>query len=141
MSPREIQRFDVGIKGFLFSGDRLLVVQDVNSHKWEIPGGRIEVGEEQLPPEEILRREITEELGPGIQYTIGLPVATWIVHMVGARVGQHAYLIGYRCEFLSGEVKLSEEHHAYQWVDRNSWKELPFIETYVPVLETLWDKI
>ena len=140
MSPREIQRFDVGIKAFLVAGDKLLVVQDTNSHRWEIPGGRIDVGEEKLPTTEILRREIQEELGSDIQYTVAQPIDTWVVEMVGARQGDLAFLVGYECEYISGEIQLSDEHHAFQWVDTESWKKLDFIPTYPPVLERFWKR-
>ena len=76
---RRIQTFYVGVKAFVLRGDRLLMLQEsLVPHWWELPGGRIDVGEEHLAPVDILRRELREELGDAFACTIGAPLFTWV---------------------------------------------------------------
>ncbi|HRD78724.1 MAG TPA: NUDIX domain-containing protein, partial [Hyphomicrobiaceae bacterium] len=64
--PRAIQRFEVSLKAFIVGADRrALFVREADTGYWELPGGRIDVGEEWQLHEAVLAREITEELGAG----------------------------------------------------------------------------
>lgn len=54
--------FPVSIKGVLFTGGRVVLLQN-ERNEWELPGGRLEAGEE---PGACLAREFAEELGIGI---------------------------------------------------------------------------
>ena len=60
---RRIQRFEVSLKAFLRRGEKALFLRERDTGYWELPGGRIEVGEEALEHSAILLREIAEELG------------------------------------------------------------------------------
>ena len=74
--------------------------------KWELPGGKVEPGEE---PERCLARELREELG--VEVAVGSALA---------RV-RHAYpditiqLTVYRCELLAGEPQ-ALEHEQLRWL-------------------------
>ncbi len=131
---REIQTFQVGIKAFMVNGKGELLLMQENSGAWEIPGGRIDVGEELIPQTEILKREIKEELGPDIAYRILHPVTTW----VRPNPSHFVFLIGFLCVKDSGTIIVSPEHKAYQWVSQKSWKQLPLASGYKEALEHFW---
>jgi 8-oxo-dGTP pyrophosphatase MutT (NUDIX family) len=127
---RAIQTFQVGIKAFVWNEERLLMVQE-NTHErlWELPGGRIDVGEESRTPAEILRRELAEELGPRFVCTIGSPRATWVRPPAPKRPFS-VFLVGLECSAAHGEIVLSEEHVAYRWVTRETWATLELAPGY-----------
>jgi|SRR5689334_10508790 len=52
-------RFPVSVKGVIFLGDRVVLLRN-EREEWELPGGRLELGEE---PTGCLVREVREELG------------------------------------------------------------------------------
>ena len=128
----------VGIKGFIVDHDKLLLVKSGNGREelWEVPGGRYDLGEESLLPAEILTREIHEELGNDIQYSIGQPVSAWI-----RPLGKNfVFLVAYECEFRGGKIKLSDEHTEYKWVAKQDWQNLPLAPGYMNALDEFWKK-
>ena len=74
---RAIQRFEVSLKAFIVRDGRALFVREADSGYWELPGGRIDVGEEWEPHLTILAREMREELGPGVSVELGAEAVTW----------------------------------------------------------------
>ena len=134
---RSIQDFHVGIKAFIFNGDRLLKVKgNYPDLHWELPGRRVDVGEELLPADDILHREISEELGPELKYSIGRPVATW--SRLLPKSTKYVYLIGFICKFINGEIKLSGEHSEYRWVDETESRQLELADGYDRALDQFW---
>lgn len=55
-------RFPVSVKGVLLDGDGVVLLEN-ERQEWELPGGRLEQGED---PADCLRREFAEELGADI---------------------------------------------------------------------------
>jgi 8-oxo-dGTP diphosphatase len=106
--------FEVGQKAFIERDGKILALFFPNG--WlDFPGGRINEGEDDLA--EALRREIREETSLEVQ--VGHPFASWL-----GREGK-VFLIGYHCQYLSGEVELSNEHRDFRWVDQSTFKGLP----------------
>ena len=136
---RELQHFQVAVKAFLLWDDRLLLVREAAGEQlWELPGGRIEVGEEALPLEAILHRELTEELGPEFDYEVGPLVAAWIRPPDPPRRVSPVFLLGYRCRPLGGEIRLSDEHIDLRWVTQAESARLATAPGYGPPLERFW---
>ncbi|HTB49329.1 MAG TPA: NUDIX domain-containing protein [Verrucomicrobiae bacterium] len=117
--------FYIGVKGLIEDkeGRILLLKADVNKHRknkepyWDIPGGRI--SEEQTVIQ-TLKREIEEETG--ITKLEGHEFFTAVVSNheipVDDRLLGLALMI-YKVKVPQGsKVSLSEEHVAYEWVDR-----------------------
>ncbi len=129
-----IQKFDVGIKAFLLDRDLLLLLRESATGFWELPGGRIDVGEELLPQSEVLRRELREELGAGLAVQVGPPALTW----VRKRPADFVFLVGRLCFLQAGEVRLSDEHDAFEWTDALSWKGRDLAPGYREAIEEFW---
>jgi len=105
----------VAVKAVIIEDGKCLLVKKAAAHAdrqfglWEIPGGKVEIGE---PLIDALHREIKEELGIGIE--IHQPIAAWDfiqsddVQLIG---------ITFLAEPLGSDVTLSAEHTAYVWLD------------------------
>ena len=131
--PPSIQIFPVSIQAVIARDVALLVVRERVGQLWELPGGRIDAGEELLPPRAVLQRELREELGPEFRCRIGAPVLTF------AHAPRHAgrppvFVLGLRCDQPEGEIALSDEHDAWRYVDAQSWRSLPMAPGYAAAL-------
>ena len=95
--------YAVSIKGVLFTpkGDVVLVLNE--RKEWELPGGRIELGE---TAPQCLAREIREEID--LQVEVFEPIDSYLFEVDPQR---HVFISTYRCTLI-GEVapKLSHEH-------------------------------
>ena len=136
---RAIQKFHVAMKGLIGREDQLLLVKDSSSGLWELPGGRIEVGEEEVSHPEVLLRELREELGPDVVVDVHHPVLTWAKRLFGE--DGHVFLVGWRCEYRSGDVRLSNEHTEFRWVDRQSWQALPMTPSDQDTIQAYWNQV
>ena len=131
---RAIQVFQVGVKAFLWHEQRLLLLQERDQQaRWELPGGRIDVGEEDLPIADVLARELREELGAQFSCDIGAVCACW-VRRADAFRPLPVFLVGLRCTAPRGELVLSDEHQALRWVERDGWQQLALASGYAEAL-------
>lgn len=106
--------FRLAAKGFVFNeGKILLIKRNKNDvHKpdiWEIPGGRLEIGED---PKIGVLREIEEETGLKSEIVAVLNVKHFV-----RDDGQTITSIIFLCESLGKEIILSEEHSKFEWVE------------------------
>jgi len=105
--------FAISVKSFIVSDGKLLLVKrrpnDVNKPSvWEIPGGRLEEGEN---PFDGLKRETLEEIGLEIEILNPLRIQHFT-----RDDQQKITMIIFHCKPLTSSIKLSEEHTDYQWV-------------------------
>ena len=112
--------FRLAAKSFIVKDNNLLIIKrrlsDVQKPSiWEIPGGRLELGED---PFEGLKRETKEETGLDIEVLNPLSVRYFT-----RDDNQRITMIIFYCKPLTSEVKLSDEHTDFEWVDLNNCKE------------------
>jgi 8-oxo-dGTP pyrophosphatase MutT (NUDIX family) len=97
-------RFPVSVKGVIFLDARVVLLVN-EREEWELPGGRLEAGED---PADCLAREVTEELA--IEVTVDTILDCWRYHIAGKA---EVVIVTYGCR-TRGEAKarVSAEHKA-----------------------------
>jgi len=134
---RELQQFQVALKAFVVRGERLLMVREADGAKlWELPGGRIEVGEDRLL--DVLSRELAEELGAGFAVDVIGPAAGWIRPPDPSRRTLPVFLLGFECRHRGGEPVLSGEHVELAWATRAESVQLELAPGYAGALARFW---
>lgn len=116
----EVEMFYVSQKVIFYNADEkkflLLKSRDVDDElygQWELPGGRINKGEDI---DVALEREIVEELGDNIRYKLDnkfelIGRAKFYFPSIHRSVVFLCFLSTYQ----GGDIKLSEEHTEYKW--------------------------
>ena len=103
----------IAVKGFILNDKQevLLIKRRENdvhaAGKWEIPGGRLDLGENPFTG---LQREVQEEVGLEIENLVPLKVDYFT-----RDDGQIITMIIFLCRKISGDVRLSEEHCDFTW--------------------------
>jgi 8-oxo-dGTP pyrophosphatase MutT (NUDIX family) len=95
-------RFPVSIKGVVLIGGRVVLLKNERD-EWELPGGRLESGED---PEACLVREISEELS--IRVEVGPLLDCWRYEVGRGEV----VIVTYGCRTADRTVTRSAEHSA-----------------------------
>lgn len=92
----------ISIKGVLLVDGQVLLVKNARG-EWELPGGRVDAGEEHA---QTLAREFLEELSISVSLTA--PIDSYLFEVVP---GRHVFIVTYGCA-LAGEFRpiLSDEH-------------------------------
>lgn len=100
---RSPQAFSISIKGVVVREDKVLLLRNERG-EWELPGGRIEIGE---TAEECVAREIHEETG--LMVTTGPILDTWMYYI--NVVEGHVFIVAYGCHPIGDtQPVLSYEH-------------------------------
>ena len=108
LPPRELVTTALAVA---FAGDRLLMT-NLRSRGWDIPGGHVELGEQ---PEESVRREVYEE--------------------AGARLGSMR-LLGYQRLRLLGPQPAGYRYPYPDCYQAFYWAQVTSLETFLPTAET-----
>lgn len=123
----------VAQKALIIKNGEVLLVRHVgNSEVWELPGGRLNKGED---PKSGLAREIEEELGIAIHVGDAIAVDPFLMK----RTGEPHIAIVYKAfmkEELAEFALDPEEVAAVAWVDGQKWRNYQVFGNYERVLET-----
>ena len=127
----------VATKAFINYQGKILILRESskyqdgsNASKYDVVGGRVEPGQNFLVS---LLREIDEETG--LKVKIGNPfyVGEWrpVVN------GEQWQIVGtfFECIADSNEVRLSEDHDDFQWIDPNNYLNYLIIDNLKPSFE------
>lgn len=106
----------IGVKAIILKGNKILLIKRSDRYRkdgftgaWDIPGGRIDFGEE---PIDGLVREVKEETGLNITRVIK-PLDARTVYNDGEN---HIVRITYLCNAGKNGIKLSDEHTEAKWM-------------------------
>lgn len=81
--------------------------------KFDLPGGRINKGELNLPFEKLIRREVSEEAGGGIRYKLRQDPVSLCMYKYPGEISR--FFILFEAKYISGDVVISDEHIGYEW--------------------------
>ena len=97
--------------------------EGTNIGRWNMPGGRLDIGENF---ESGLKRELFEETGLKVEIIKPLYVGEWRPIIKG--VQNQIVGILFLCESKPGNIVLSQDHDAYKWVSAKEALELDIME-------------
>ncbi len=128
MADQDIAQKDayfVAVKLFLEKEDSLFIFKD-KFGCWDLPGGRIKKHEFETPLKDVIRRKMIEEVGEELQYSFDERPDVLMRHeRIEASPGNptvRIFGIGYRAQWLGGEVRLSDAHTEMKLVDIKNFK-------------------
>ena len=114
--------FPVSIKGVLLEPGGVVLLENERD-EWELPGGRIEAGED---PATCLAREFVEELG--IRVAVKSILDSWLYEVLP---DQYVVIVTYGVERLDqAELRLSHEHRRLSTFPLSELDHLPMPEGY-----------
>ena len=134
--------FCVGQKAFIERDGKVLILNDP-SEGLDFPGGKIQDGEAKDGDASSLfrslQREVREETG--LEIEVGNPFVVWYHEFPKnhRNYPKVVYLVGFRCKYVSGEIKLSDEHNKFKWVDRNDYAEVDDGSDYFNTLKKYFE--
>lgn len=92
---------------------------------YDLPGGRINENEFNTSYDELLRREVLEELGD-IQLKIYPKPVALGRHSIASSIKQnpygrdiHIFYIFFEAQYEAGDIHISEEHTGFSWLEVN----------------------
>lgn len=132
------KQFYVGQKAFIERDGKVLVLNDPILGL-DYPGGKIQEGETDWVG--ALKREVREETG--LEIAVGEPFTTWhfkVPEGPHRNAGKDIFLVGYRCAYVSGEIKLSDEHDGYEWIGRDEHHRFADTSGYFQALKTYFER-
>lgn len=114
----------IGVKAIIEKDGKILFMKrsekyEYLSESWDIPGGRLNFGEE---PEEGLKREIKEETGLELEEIKQILDANTVFKNEEKQIVRITYL----CTVKDGKHQLSQEHTELQWIPIKKLKKLQF---------------
>lgn len=83
--------------------------------KWELPGGKIDFGED---PKDAIEREIFEETGIKVEAQSLIPIIRTCVWDYTDGSKQYTLLIAFECKFVNQSKQEKKDHHVekFKWV-------------------------
>lgn len=111
----------VAVKIFLEDGQGNFLITKDRFGDWDIPGGRLRENDFEVDLKDVVKRKLGEELGSEVVYEIGESIL-FMRHERDEIISEsekskrRIFAIGYRAKYISGEIKLGENHELYEWV-------------------------
>ena len=130
--------FCIGQKAFIEKDGKVLVLFDP-VEGLDFPGGKIQEGEaidaDASSLVMSLKREVVEETD--LEIEVFDPFAVWYHEFPKEHrnYGKVVYLVAFKAKYISGDVKLSDEHDNFEWVNKEDYQAVDDGSDYFDVLE------
>ena len=112
----------VAQKAIIVNNNKVLIIREASTYKdgtnigkWGVPGGRIKPEEHIV---EALKREVLEETGLDVEVGAPVHVDEWFPRVRG-EVWHIVATFRICTANKVSEIRLSDEHDAFQWIDAN----------------------
>lgn len=111
--------YEVACKAILKKQNNILLLLTNKGH-YDFPGGRMDKSEMNLKLNVVLEREIEEELGNGVKFKINNVAFVCKRYFKRDNLEHHILAIYYLVDYISGDIKVSDEHTEYKWIEPKS---------------------
>lgn len=112
----------VAAKAIVVKDGKVLILREASTYdeganigKYGVPGGRINADESFFAA---LKREVMEETGLEIEIGNPLHIGEWWPVIKGMKT--HIVALYVQCHPIGDNIKLSEEHDSYAWIDADN---------------------
>ncbi len=127
---QQVEKQQIAMKAVIVRNGKILILREAqhyadgtNTGRYQLPGGRVEMGESW---QEALQREIRQETGLLISSHHPLFVGEWMANIRSVR--HQIIAVFFVCTVNDGEVILSAEHDASCWITAESYQEYDLLE-------------
>jgi 8-oxo-dGTP pyrophosphatase MutT (NUDIX family)/GNAT superfamily N-acetyltransferase len=121
-SANSVILFPVSVKAVLFEGERVVLLEN-ERRQWELPGGRLETGED---PVSCLAREVAEELGADV--AVETILDSWVYEVLP---GREVLIVTYGVRRLDRrQMQVSGEHRRIGLFGLGELPDLPMADGY-----------
>jgi 8-oxo-dGTP diphosphatase len=132
LTAEDTQLYVVAVAAIIFREEKILAMRraatkDAGAGLWETLSGRVPLGEEPL---EAVKREILEESN----LTVEVEPQPFTIYQA-KRKDLPMMVIVYKAKYLSGEVLMSDEHDAFDWLTPEEFAER---STLTKLVETVF---
>jgi 8-oxo-dGTP diphosphatase len=125
----ELARHSVSVTGVVTDDHgRALLIRRRDNHRWEPPGGVLELGESI---HDGLRREVREETGLDIE-----PVSLTGIYK---NMNRGIIALVFRCKITGGQLGTSDETEAFRWATESDIRELASEAYAIRVIDAMHD--
>ena len=112
-------QYEIATKALLWNGDKILLVIQPDG-KYDFPGGRMDKSEMSIDLFNVLTREISEELSPSIKFKVRDFAFITKRYYKNERLEHNILALYFNVDYLSGAIKLSDEHIDFKWINPKS---------------------
>lgn len=121
----------VATKAVIVHDGKVLLLREAGTYadgtnvgRYDVCGGRLKPGEHF---QEALQREVLEETG--LEITVGEPIAVGEWRPIVRNEQWQIVGIYFLCQASSAEVRLSEDHDHYLWIDPATYAQFNILDT------------
>lgn len=126
----------VSIKGFLCKNGKVLILKTSKSSAWELPGGRMDFGENV---EGAFQREMKEESGFE-NVKMGDLINTWSFTSIRENTNHHFIIFDFEIFSEESKIALSDEHAEYKWVGPDEFESFNMREGHKETFRKYFEK-
>lgn len=113
---KKFAQFEVTLKAQVWHNDKILLLITPDGY-YDFPGGRIGPDEVTLSHFKVMDRELQEEIGSDVQYSVGDFAFVARRHYTYDGTSRNVIALHFDVTYLGGKVSLSDEHCHWDWHD------------------------